>query len=394
MMATRVNSELMPELRRYGAADIDACFNCGNCTAICPLSQEDESFPRRIIRYAQIGMEDQMLGSKELWSCYYCGECSRTCPRQAEPGEFMATARRYAIAHYDVTGLTQRLYKSAWFNGIFVFLLVAFFSLYLLSFSQGDAYARLSLWKFVPETVVRVLGLAVFALVAIVAGMGMVRMVRKIVNAGGLEYDPQVVHWTQLNWWRAVMDTIFAEALFQRSYREEECEEQDSTPWYRRKWFVHLTILYGFLGLFAATALDFLFKPVGSPVPLYYPMRLLGTVAGLSLLYGASLAFYRRLRRLDKTSSHSTASDWTFLAMLWLVGLTGFLLEIADYAPAPASWGYPVMVVHIALAMTLIVMLPFGKFAHVVYRTLAIFLRQLKPAEQRTGDKVPAAVHN
>ncbi len=65
--------------------------------------------------------------------------------------------------------------------------------------------------------------------------------------------------------------------------------------WYLRKWVVHGTILYGFLGLLLATALDFLFKPVGSIVPLYYPMRLLGTSAGLLLMYGTSVALIRRV---------------------------------------------------------------------------------------------------
>ena len=43
------------------------------------------TFPRRIIRYAQLGMKDALLSSKELWSCYQCGECAETCPTQADP---------------------------------------------------------------------------------------------------------------------------------------------------------------------------------------------------------------------------------------------------------------------------------------------------------------------
>ena len=92
-MAVTVDPTLLPEIQRYGAFDVSACFNCGNCTAVCPLTDDDATFPRRIIRYAQVGMKAELLASKELWTCYYCGECSETCPRQAEPGEFMAAAR-------------------------------------------------------------------------------------------------------------------------------------------------------------------------------------------------------------------------------------------------------------------------------------------------------------
>ena len=88
----------------------ERCLACGNCTAVCPLSTADATFPRRIIRYAQVGMKSELLGSKELWTCYGCGECSGTCPRQAEPSEFMAASRRYATAAYDRTRIARFLY--------------------------------------------------------------------------------------------------------------------------------------------------------------------------------------------------------------------------------------------------------------------------------------------
>jgi heterodisulfide reductase subunit C len=109
-MSTLVNVNLIGDLQKFGAADINACFSCGNCTAICPLSENDATFPRRMIRYAQVGMKDALLSSKELWSCYHCGECSDSCPTEADPGEFMAAARRYAIASYDATGLARLMY--------------------------------------------------------------------------------------------------------------------------------------------------------------------------------------------------------------------------------------------------------------------------------------------
>jgi len=50
----------------------------------CATDRRRCHVPRRIIRYAQVGMKAELLASKELWTCYYCGECSETCPRQAE----------------------------------------------------------------------------------------------------------------------------------------------------------------------------------------------------------------------------------------------------------------------------------------------------------------------
>ena len=380
-MGTRVNPGLLPEIEKYGAADISACFNCGNCTAVCPLSTEEASFPRKIIRYAQVGLEDELLSSREIWECYYCAECSKTCPRQAEPGEFVASARRYAIAHYDITGVSKRMFKSTWANVITALVMAVFFAIYLLAFNTGEDYSQLSLWKFVPEIYVKVLGIGVFVFVGLAGLIGIIQMVRRVTANGDLAFS-RPVHWTQLNWWYAIKETLFVEVLGQKKFRQEECEENTQKPLLLRKWFVHFTIMYGFMGLLAATVLDFLFKPVGSSVPIYYPIRLLGTFSGLALMYGTSIAIYKRLQKQDKYSSNSQAADWIFLALLGLVGLTGFLLEIADYVPGPVLWGYPLLIVHVSLAMDLIIMLPFSKFAHLIYRTTAIFLRNLKPVEQ------------
>ncbi len=135
-MTSRVDPGLLIELKRYGTVDIGACFNCGNCTAICPLTADEENFPRRMIRYAQLGLKDRLIGSKDIWLCYYCGECSTTCPRQANPGEFMTVARRFAIAQHDVSGLAGALYRSAWFNAIFTIVLTIVFGLFLLAVRQ------------------------------------------------------------------------------------------------------------------------------------------------------------------------------------------------------------------------------------------------------------------
>ena len=137
-MTVLVDSGLYPELRRFGATDVSACFSCGTCTATCPLSENDAAFPRRIIRYAQVGMRDALLSSKELWTCYHCGECSETCPTQADPAGFMAAARRWAIASYDRTGLARTLYTQPLLGSIVAVLLAAFFALFAFMGSRSS----------------------------------------------------------------------------------------------------------------------------------------------------------------------------------------------------------------------------------------------------------------
>lgn len=377
-MSARVDPTFLHELKEYGAVGVEKCFNCGNCTAVCPLAEEDANFPRRLIRYAQLGMKDRLAASKDVWMCYYCGDCSATCPRGAEPGEFMAAARRFATAQYDVTGLAKLLYKSGWFNLVFTIAMTFFFGLFLLAFHRPAPLDHLALFEFIPEVYIQIAGISLFVLVALGILAGLTRMVRGVISHGGLPFNFN--EHPHLNWGAAIWEAFAVEFVGQKRYRTDDCEEQSPAPWYLRKWVVHAAILYGFLGLFAATALDFLFKPLGSMVPLYYPMRLLGTTAGLFLMYGTTAASYKRLQKRDKYTSDSHLSDWMPLILLWLLGLTGFLLEIAVYALLPAMWGYVLLIFHVSLAMDLFLLLPVSKFAHIIYRTTALFLHALKPA--------------
>src|SRR3972149_8696842 len=177
-MTVRADPQLLSNLKRFGTVNIESCFNCGNCTAICPLSSDSESFPRRMIRYAQLGLGERLLSSKELWMCYACGECTQTCPRQAQPGEFMATARRYAIANYDRTGLARLLLGSPIWSFMVMAGLAAMLTLFLFS-GRGDmALDSFRLFEFIPAPLIDDLGMAVMAVVFIAGLAGALRLGR------------------------------------------------------------------------------------------------------------------------------------------------------------------------------------------------------------------------
>ena len=376
-MSHRVDPRFLLELQKYGAVKIESCFNCGNCTAVCPLSTEEENFPRRMIRYAQIGMKEKLLGSKDLWMCYYCGECTATCPRQADPGEFMAAARRYAIARYDRFGLAKLLYTSAAFNALFLTLLAAMLGVFLFAFHGPMSGGTLRLFEFVPSEVIHNLGVIAGIIIVLIALSGMTNMVVQVGK--GIRFNEGV----RLNWLPALWETI-VEVLGQQRYRRD-CEAYaQGQPWYLQKWFIHASMLWGFMGLFLATALDYLLelvgvKPTGTWVPIWYPIRLLGTLAGVVLIYGVTMAIFKRLRQADEASTHSTPSDWAFLILLWLGGMTGFALEVSIYLPQAYAWSYWMLLAHLIVVGELLILLPFTKFAHAVYRTVALYIHALKP---------------
>jgi ferredoxin len=386
-MTSRVDASLIPQLRRLGAFDVDACFNCGNCTAICPLSEADSTFPRRLIRYAQVGLEDDLLASKELWLCYACGQCSETCPRQAEPSEFMAAARRHAIARYDRTGLARFLYGQPFWGLVFAVLLAAILALFMYANRGPVDDISLALFEFIPASLIHDMGVIAIVLVFLAGLAGVVTMVSRVAPASGVAWRRLADRAGLADIGRGLWTALVVESLGQRRYRQD-CESGESAgPWYRRPWVLHAATMLGFLGLLAATMLDYGLdivgiRETGEPAPLWYPVRLLGTLAGAVMLLGASGLMLRRWRRSGRTVRRSFASDWLFLWLLWLAGLTGFVVELALYLPQPPLWGYALFLFHVAVAMELVLLAPFTKFAHAVYRPVALFLRSLAEASQ------------
>ena len=378
-MSTRVDPLFLEKMHDFGAFDINACFNCGNCSAVCPLSSENDSFPRKMIRYAQIGDRDRLLGCKELWLCYYCGECSDTCPREAEPGEFMASARRYAIASLDPTGISRLLYTSRFFTAVFLTVITALFSLVFIAMRGATAPGPPDLFGFLSFEIIHDVGLAVIGVALLAAAAGIIRMIRQLSRA--VPPAPDEGKRTRKDFLKKLVPAVknvIAELTVEQRYRD--CEDTETgIPWYRNRWFIHWTIMWGFIGLLAATGLDYVWlifgdKLPGQPDPLWWPNRLLGNIAGILLIYGTTLTIISRLRKPDKYSSHSLLSDWLFIWLLFLTGLTGFVVELTAYLPEGASWIYIVFLIHVVLGMEIVFLLPFTKFAHSLYRPLALLI--------------------
>jgi heterodisulfide reductase subunit C len=65
-----------------GAEKIMLCFQCGTCTADCPIARFSDIYrPRKLMRMTQLGMKDRVLSSEALWLCAACFTCVDHCPK-------------------------------------------------------------------------------------------------------------------------------------------------------------------------------------------------------------------------------------------------------------------------------------------------------------------------
>jgi ferredoxin len=382
-MTTMVDTELLSDIQRFGAADVSACFSCGTCTAICPLADNDATFPRSMIRLAQVGMKDELLASKELWTCYQCGLCTDSCPTEADPAEFMAAARRYAIASYEPTGLARILYTRPVLGSLIALGVAAFFALFMYAAHGPQNAGSLALFTFVSDQLIHWTGITVMVLMGLSAIVGIASMGRRVARSEEVTWPTLFgTRQSRSKTFSALWAALGVESLGQHRYRDDCKDDKPAEPLYRRRWLIHALTIWGFLGLLTATGLDWGLaligvKKTGTPIPLWYPSRLIGTIAGISLVYGVSIFMINRVRKINQASRHSTASDWLLLVLLWITGASGFFIEVALYLPDAPAWGYWFFLFHVAVAMELMLLLPFTKFAHAMYRPIALFFYSL-----------------
>lgn len=366
---TRVDSQLRKDVARFGADKLTTCMNCGNCTAVCSLAGESAVFPRKTIRHLQLGLKDELLRGPEPWLCYYCGECSATCPREADPGEIMMSARRWLTAELDWTGLSRRLYLSkAWELGMLagVGLLVVV----LFYFFHGPMVTdRVELNTFAPVVWIE-LGDWILA-----AGLGGLllsnafRMHRFIM--GDLEHRPP------LSLYLSELKTLLVHAATQKRWRE--CEGPT-------RWLRHFLLVTAYMTILILVVVFLRWFQTDEVRSFWHPTRLLGYYATAVLLYITADAMISRARKREAIHQHSHLSDWMFLILLFLTALTGILVHLFRISGWPLSTYY-IYVIHLAIAVAMLVVeVPFGKWAHLLYRPLAIYLNTVKAKAKSLPD--------
>ena len=362
----RIDPEFASEIKKYGAKDFSACFNCGNCTAVCGLTDKSVNYPRMFLRYGMLGLKEEILQSKEIWLCYACGECSETCPRQAGPGDYMAALRRYAIASYEPTGLTKLIFKSKPVFILFTISLSVLLGFFLFTLKPDHEVSR---WLFtiIPYAVIHNMGLIIFSITGISVVWGLITMFLKLSKNIVKTDNPK------RNTWKSLKEVMNELATMNRY---QICDKEEDSFWKNKSaavqpWFVHWSIMWGFIGLLFATVLDFMLKDPATDI--WWPSRILGTIAGLLLVYGTSLAINYRLKKVTKTYSETRLADWVFLLFLWIAGITGFWLEVSVALNANYLFNHIVLLIHTIISMELVLLFAFSKFAHAVYRPLALF---------------------
>ena len=151
----------------------------------------------------------------------------------------------------------------------------------------------------------------------------------------------------------------------------EGCNESDDRYTLARRRFHHATF-YGFMLCFAATCVATLYHyAFGWPAPYAFTSlpKLLGATGGVSLVIGAvGLGWLNLKRHPAQGDVAQRPMDRGFIALLFLTAASGLVLMLVRATPAlPLA-----LCVHLGAVMALFLTLPYGKFAHGVFRVAAL----------------------
>jgi heterodisulfide reductase subunit C len=101
-MAIRISSktvkpEFIEKLRKLSGQNINACFQCGTCTGACPMKEEMNAFPRKVMHLAQLGLEEELEDLNTCWVCASCHTCNVRCPRGVDLPRVMEAMRQLML---------------------------------------------------------------------------------------------------------------------------------------------------------------------------------------------------------------------------------------------------------------------------------------------------------
>lgn len=87
----------LKEIEDKLSQSVNYCYQCGKCSAGCPIREFADMGPNKVVRFVQLGMYDEALKSKMIWLCASCITCTTRCPKNFEIAGIMDVLRQMAL---------------------------------------------------------------------------------------------------------------------------------------------------------------------------------------------------------------------------------------------------------------------------------------------------------
>jgi hypothetical protein len=260
----------------------------------------------------------------------------------------MMSLRRWLTAKYDWTGLSGLLYRSL-SASLTAFILLA---VVVVAFAYYQGFGTGKLLRYGHY----------FEMIAI-AGVFAFILLPNLIRMWHLTIAKPKVKVLPANYFK-VLGELFVHMFTQK--RALGCDDN------RIRWFEHFILVIGYLSLlFTTVFLDWFATGSGFVTAMGYVES--------AIIFSVTFLFVlSRITKKEEVSKHAHPSDWFFVVWLFLMGVSAFLVRLfIDLDLLEQNiWIY---VVHlIILVQWALIIVPFGKWTHFLYRSFAMYFQSVK----------------
>ncbi|MBI4937917.1 MAG: 4Fe-4S dicluster domain-containing protein [Nitrosomonadales bacterium] len=90
---SHAGKSFVASIEKISGQNLLACYQCGKCSAGCPMAAHMDVLPNQIIRMAQLGMQKQLHAAGSIWMCVSCLTCNARCPKGIKIAEVIESVR-------------------------------------------------------------------------------------------------------------------------------------------------------------------------------------------------------------------------------------------------------------------------------------------------------------
>jgi quinone-modifying oxidoreductase subunit QmoC len=189
------------------------------------------------------------------------------------------------------------------------------------------------------------------------------------------EFRPSTQQFVKQFLWPSIVETI-------QHKRFNECGPN------KNRVAGHLPLVLAFAGLFTVTGYSFIRKDIfgifypalHGPIAQYDPFKIIANISAIAMIVGVGILWSNRASMEEKKNVAPTFYDWFLIGEIMAVGVTGLLAELMRLLDIPVL-AYLFYFMHLVSVFMLFFYMPYTKFAHMVYRTIAMAFERYRNSE-------------
>jgi heterodisulfide reductase subunit C2 len=88
---------LKADIKATTGINASRCYQCGKCSAGCPMATESDLRPHNVMRLVMQDRRDEAMRDESIWLCLTCETCTARCPNDCDPARVIDELREMSL---------------------------------------------------------------------------------------------------------------------------------------------------------------------------------------------------------------------------------------------------------------------------------------------------------